>query len=260
MSLADHLKPIVDGSARILIVDVERLPGTAWLWDKKPKYVPPNHWITKPRMICWAARWYGQKTMQFKAEWQPGGTEAMLETAWNLYDKADFVCGYYSTGADNPWFRQEWGKAGMGSPSPWKDVDLYRTVRQQFNFTFNSLDEATTELGRPVGKETHYSIEMAAAAVSGNREAARNLRVYNEADVELAEWLYDRLRPWLKNHPHLGEWGDEVRCNRCGSDELTLLPNRYRAVLIDYALYRCDACGGHVRGAWHARQASTRGV
>jgi DNA-directed RNA polymerase subunit RPC12/RpoP len=97
-------------------------------------------------------------------------------------------------------------------------------------------------------------------ACAGNRAAQAETRLYNIGDTELTEWLADRLRPYIHNHPFPGSFGDEVRCPPCGSRDLTLQPNRYTAVVIERALYRCDNCGANVSGGWHSRVAATRGV
>lgn len=248
--------PVVDRQARILVLDVERLPGTAYAWGPKTKYIPPRQFTQWPRLLCFAARWYGHKRPIFESEW--ANRDRMIERAWKLYDEADIVVTYYGIRADNPWLRTEWIEAGLPPPRPWKDVDLYRVVAQ-FGFESKSLDSVTRRLGRP-GKESSYSIPTAVAAAEGNRKAQRELRTYNIGDVELTEWLYDRLRGWIPTHPHLGTFGDDKRCNQCGSDDLELQPTKYRAVVLDYALYRCNHCGANVRGGWQARAASTRGV
>lgn len=247
---------ITNRQSRILILDIERLPGLAHIWSPKTKYVPPRQFVEWPRMVCFAARWYGHKHPIFKSEWTD--RDAMVQAAWDLYDTADIVVTYYGTRADNPWLRTEWIEAGLTPPRPWKDVDLYRVVGQ-FGFESKSLDSVTRRLGRE-GKESHYSIDNALAAVNGDRQAQRDLRTYNIGDVELTEWLYDRLRGWISNHPTPGNYGDEVACNQCGSRDLELRDSKYRAVMIDYSLWTCSDCGGHVRGGWHARAASTRGV
>src|SRR5690625_6864164 len=55
---------------------------------------------------------------------------------------------------------------------------------------------------------TRYSISETKAAVAGDREAQKNLRTYNAGDIELTEWLYDYMRPWLDNHPFVGRHED----------------------------------------------------
>lgn len=259
MSVADveaHLKRIVKpNAAKILTIDIERLPGLARVWQPRTKYVPPQSFVEWPRLLCFAARWYGKKRPIFEAEWID--RDRMIERSWELYNEADIVVTFNGRRFDNKHLRSDWLLAGMPPPAPWKDIDLF-VVARQFGFESKSLDSLTRRLGRG-GKALHYNADLAFAAVEGDREAQRLLREYNVGDVELTDWLADRLRPWTSTHPHIGTAGDEKRCNACGSENLTLLKSRYRAVVMDYALYRCE-CGALVRGGWVARVANTRGV
>jgi len=249
---------LASGTSRILILDIERLPGEARIWEPKTRYVAARNFTKWPSLLCYAARWYGTRRPIFSAIWEEGGKAAMVESVWKLYDEADIVVGYNSIRFDNKHLRSDWLEAGLSPPRPWKDVDLYAHVKQ-FGFESKSLDSVTRRLGRP-GKLMHYDMDMAHAAAEGDVAAQRKLRRYNVGDIELTEWLYDRLRGWMPTHPHVGTFGDDKRCPQCGSDDLELQPNKYRATIIDYALYRCNHCGGNVRGGWEARAASTRGV
>ena len=243
--------------SKILILDIERLPGLARVWEPRSRYIAPRAFVQWPRLLCWAARWYGQKQYQFAAEWD--GREAMVSEIWGLYDEAEVVVTYNGIRFDNKHLRSEWLEAGLRPPRPWKDVDLFAVVKQ-FGFESKSLDTVTRRLGRP-GKALLYDMEMAHAAAAGDEKAQKTLRRYNAGDVELTEWLYDRLRGWIPTHPFIGEHdGEEARCNQCGSHDLVNQPSKYRAVVVDYNLLRCDNCGGLVRSGWHSRVASTRGV
>jgi hypothetical protein len=259
MSLADHqLKRITTpNAAKILTIDIERLAGTAYAFDPKTRYIGASNWITPPRTVCWAARWYGQKRVMFEAEWID--RDRMVQRSWELYDQADIVVTFNGIRFDNKHLRSLWFEAGMPPPRPWKDVDLFAISARQMGFEFKSLDFLTRRLGRP-GKQLHYNVWQTQAAVDGDKTAQAELRTYNAGDIELTEWLYDRFRGWIPSHPFIGTIGDEKMCNQCGSQDLTLQPSRHRAVVLDYALYRCDNCGGNVRGGWVARAANTRGV
>lgn len=256
-ALARAVKRAPKDTARILTIDIERLPGEAYAFDARTEYIRPSQWIRAPRTVCWAARWYGEKTPIFEAEWID--PDAMVHRAWELYDEADAVITYNGIRFDNKHLKGMWLTSGLKLPRPWKDIDLIRPARQ-FGFVSASLDYVTKTLGRP-GKVDKYDAEVARAACAGDERAQRKLRRYNVGDIELTEWLYDRFRGWIPNHPYLGApAGDGKTCNQCGSDKLTAMPTRYRAVVIDYMLLRCDRCGGHVRAGWHARAANTRGV
>lgn len=256
-ALAEHQKRIAKIDAKILTIDIERLPGQARFWDLRTDYIPARNVVEWPRLLCFAARWYGQKRPIFEAEWID--RDRMIEKSWQLYDEADIVYTFNGKRFDNKHLKSDWLVAGMPPPRPWKDVDLFQVVKQ-FGFESKSLDSVTRRLGRP-GKQLHYDPDLAFAAVAGNKAAQAETKTYNIGDIELTEWLADRVRPYIHNHPIMGTIGDEKVCNRCNSTDLELdQTQRYRAVVIDYALYRCRGCGGNVKGGWHARAASTRGV
>lgn len=255
MTFAERAATRLSTTAKVLTIDIERLPGTAYVWEPKTRYVAPRNFVEWPSLLCFAARWYGKKTPIFEAAWTD--RERMVKRAWELYDEADVVITYNGIRFDNKHLRSEWLEAGMSPPRPWKDLDLFQQVKR-FGFESKSLDSVSRRLGRP-GKELHYDINLAFAAMRGDKDAQRLMRTYNIGDIELTEWLADRLRGWMHNHPITGS-GDEPTCNQCESTDLTKQPTKYRAVVIDYVLYRCDNCGANVRGAWHSRSAVVRGV
>lgn len=250
-------KNIVSSGSKILTIDIERLPGTAYIWEPKTRYVPARNFVEWPRMVCFAARWYGDRSMIFEAEWL--GRERMIKKAYDLYCEADIVVTYNGVRFDNKHLKSEWLEAGYAPPLPWKDLDLFNQVKQ-FGFESKSLDSVTRRLGRP-GKVTHYDMELAFAAADGDVDAQAQLEEYNMGDIELTEWLHDRLIGWMPNAPFKGSAAGDVLCNQCGGKDLELQPTKnYRAILLEYSLYRCIDCGGLSRGSWVARVASTRGV
>lgn len=244
--------------SKILILDIERLPGLARVWEPKTRYIAPRSFVEWPKLLCWAARWYGEKEYQFAAEWIDH--DDMLKRIWDMYNAADLVVSFNGVNFDNRHLKSEWLEAGFRPPSPWKDVDLYKVVKQ-FGFESKSLDSVSRRLGRP-GKAISYDFDTAHAAADGNQRAQNRMQRYNQGDVELTEWLYDRLRGWIPQHPFIGGNDDlENRCNQCGSAKLKKEPSKYRAVVLDYHLYRCSDCGGLVRGSWDTtRVSATRGV
>lgn len=257
MSLAKRLKR---SPARILTIDIERLPGLVTRWDQRgSSFVSWKQFKEYPSTLCWAARWLGnvgRDSMMFEAAWK--NRERMVQRSWELFDAADAVVTFNGDRFDIPKLRGDWIKAGLKPPRPYKSIDLYREVKK-FGFLSNSLDHTSQELGL-IGKQGQYSEEVAFAAMLGNREAQREMRMYNAADVEVTEQLHERLLGWMPTHPHLGR-ASEMSCNQCGSESLTEQPVRYRAVVLTYRMYRCDDCGGIVRTNFNpVRIASTTGV
>lgn len=245
-------------AAKILVIDIERLPGLARVWDQRTKFVHINNFTRLPSLLCFAAKWHGQRAVEFHAAWDD--PQAMVQRAWELYDQADIVVTYNGVRFDNRHLKSEWLLAGMPPPSPWKDVDLFAVNRSTFGFESKSLQHLCYRLGLDL-KSGHYDAVMAEQCVAGDTKAQRTMRTYNVGDVKITEQAYDRLRGWMPGHPHMGDLSEQQKptCNQCGSEDLHRT-GKTRAVQIDYALYRCLNCGANVRGAWHSRAAVTRGA
>lgn len=257
MSLAERLK---QNPARVLVIDIERLPGLARVWEPKTRYVNINNFTRLPSLLCFAAKWLGEDETYFQSIWHNGHTE-MVEAAWELYDEADIVVGYNSVRFDNKHLRSEWVTSGLTPPSPWKDVDLFAVNRQQFGFESKSLNHLCYRLGLDT-KSGHYDAVMAERCVDGDVEAQQLMRTYNVGDVAITEQAYMRLLPWVKSHPHVAEIPADAEakaCNRCGSSDLAR-NGTYLAQQIRYVRWTCNTCGGHVRGSRHSRAANVHGV
>ena len=97
--------------------------------------------------------------------------------------------------------------------------------------------------------------------LAGDEKAWRAMAKYNRQDVRLTEQLYDRLRPWIWNHPHLARLADQrAACNKCHDGGDLERAGTYLAQQIRYQQFRCRRCGGLVRGTRHSRAAVTHGV
>lgn len=254
MSLVDRAK-----GANILVLDIERRPGLAQVWQQKTDFIPIYKWERMPSLLCFAAKRYGARKVEFVSAWDDG-PEAMARRSWELYDAADIVVTYNGVNFDNKHLRSEWLLAGLAPPAPWKDVDVYRVNRGLFGFESKSLDHLCHRLGLDT-KAGHYDAVLAEKCLEGDPAAQRKMRRYNVGDVKITEQAYDALRPWMHQHPFMGvlPTNDTKSCNACGSTDLKA-NGTYRAVAIDYVLFRCGNCGANVRGGSHSRAAATRGV
>jgi hypothetical protein len=114
-----RILPSVARATNILILDIERLPGLAEVWDQKTSFVPHHKFQRLPATICFAARRYGMPGEEFWSDWDQGH-EAMVRRSWELYDAADIVVTYNGVSFDNKHLRTDWDVAGLGEPRPWK--------------------------------------------------------------------------------------------------------------------------------------------
>lgn len=249
----------------ILTLDIERFKGRAeiefWsLGDFKNRRIPADLVIEWPRTICVAWRWYGLKKVEFVAEWQDGGREAMLLAAWEAFDKADIIVGHNVAAFDGKHLASEWRDLGLPPPSPWKVVDTLKEARKHFGDESKTLGAMCARLGIPT-KTDKYDVEVARRALAGSVKDQRRLAAYNRGDIIASEALYDRLRGWMPNHPHVksGNALDVPTCNQCQSRDLERNGIKL-AQQITYLLYRCQDCGANIQGTRHSRAAVTRGA
>ena len=247
---------------KILTIDIERVPGRAKVkhrgltiegdfWDLSGwkhtigRRIHPDDVTEWPRTICAAWRWYGNKRVEFTAEWD-ADNEAMLQRTWELYHQADIVVGHNLAGFDTKKLSGEWNLLGLGKPSPWKTVDTLKVARSQFGYESNTLDALCKRLGI-VAKTDRYNVEMARAACAGDTAAQRRICRYNKGDIVATEGFYDYVRGWIPNHPHIGLWsGEERSCSNCGSTDLQA-EGWTRTAVTSYAQLHCKNCQAWLR-------------
>ena len=108
-------------------------------------------------------------------------------------------------------------------------------------------DYVAQELGLG-SKVKHEGHEMWIKCMARDKDAWRAMEKYNRQDVALLEKLYDRLRPWIRNHPNRGLYDDGIACVTCGSQNLQRRGIQ-RTVNTTYARLQCNDCGSWMRSA-----------
>lgn len=250
-------------TAKIVTLDIERLPGrhATWhrgqtvsgpFWDLNEikgwtgRRIHPDDVQEWPRTICAAWRWYGEEEVHFASEWQVGGYDGFMRRAWEAFDSADIIVGHNMGRFDGPLLMSGWAEMGLPAPSPYKVIDTLKVARQVFGFESNTLDALNKRLGVDA-KTDRYDVATARAAVSGDKDAQEKLASYNRGDIVASEALFDRLRPYAKGLPHMGMWADsEIACPNCGHD-MTATGKTVHANVQAYEGMVCPSCGAHGR-------------
>lgn len=247
---------------RILVLDVERLPGITqqhW-WDRgdlKNRYIHAESVTREPRTTIVCAKWYDSPEVMRFAEWDDGGRKTFLKRVHTLVAEADIVVGHNLDRADIPWLKGDFYLPRIGHPHkpnlptlpPRKTVDTLKVLRSELGSgaPFKSLDAVLKILGHP-GKTDVYDRDAMERAVAGSVEDQVRLTDYCEGDVVATQWLYDWERPHIKNHPALFVDGRDrlTVCNRCGGTTKDVA-KRYVANVLTYSMRKCSSCGGYSR-------------
>lgn len=261
---------------RILVLDVERLPGLSqqsW-WDRgdmKNRYIHYETVTREPRTTIACLKWYDQPDIIRLAEWDKGGRKAFLKAVHALMAEADIIVGHNLDQADVPWLKGDFylprighaHKPNLPPLPPFKTVDTLKVLRQEFKSgaPFKGLDAFCQIVGIP-SKTDKYDRDAMERAVAGSVEDRERLTNYCAGDVVATQWLYDWQRPHIKNHPALFVDGVDklTTCNRCGSDTKPIA-KRYVANVLTYSMRKCTNCQGHSRLSLEPeRMSMVRGV
>jgi uncharacterized protein YprB with RNaseH-like and TPR domain len=197
-------------------------------------------------VICFGARWYGEKKVTFKSL-HHHGKKAMLDELHRLMEEADVLVGWNSQAFDSKHIKREFLENGYLPPSPYKELDLMRVVKSQFKFPSNKLDYVAQTLG--VGaKVQHSGFDLWIGCMADNKKSWAEMKEYQIQDVNLLIDLYEILKPWIKNHPHTALYnGIEGGCSNCGSQNLQRR-GFSRTITASYQRFQCNDCGKWLKG------------
>lgn len=165
-----------------------------------------------------------------------------MRSIHKLLDEADAVCHFNGAKFDIPVLNKEFLIHGLNPPAPFKQIDLYQTCKRRFKFASNRLDFVSKVLG--IGaKVEHKGMELWAGCMAGDATSWKTMEAYNKQDVRLTEKLYERLLPWIQNHPNAAVYGGEKRCcPNCGSTKLQARGEQVTTTLV-YTRLQCRSCG-----------------
>lgn len=225
--------------AKILIVDIETKPAKAYIWRMFKENVGVEQLIDPGGMICFGAKWYGDREVMFHADWMEGGRQAMLQAMWNLLNEADALVTFNGERFDLPKILGELAVAGFQAPPPPTHIDLFKTTKK-FGFISGRLMFLAEMFG--IGKKVkHEGFELWAKVLEGDLGAQIRMQRYCKQDVRLTERLYRRIKSYIYDHPHMGEHGKEA-CGACASTNYQHRGKRYTKSFIIERL-QCTNCG-----------------
>jgi hypothetical protein len=255
---------------RILTLDIETQRAIVETFSLYRPFIGIDRVVHPSRVLCFAARWYGQDKNIFKAAWedpwkghvQEGAYENLIQSAFDLLDEADFVVTWNGDRFDWQWLESEFVRVLGRRPSPYKSVDLIKTVKKNFRAGLLSmkldwsartlLKDAKVQHG---GADLWHDIRW---GTTREQAAARKLmRQYNIHDTELTERIFDKYRPWLTIN--VGPYYDdgEDHCTSCGGTDLS--PRGYAYTPAGkFRQYHCNSCKSWPRGSKRLGSTSLR--
>ena len=124
-------------------------------------------------------------------------------------------------------------------PPPVTSIDLIKTIKKM-GFFMNRLGFIGPFLGLG-GKVEHEGMALWTKVEHGDEDAQKRMEEYCKQDVDLTEALYDKVAPYIRNHPRL-KISETHECPVCSSKKTQRRGPRYTRC---FTIQRnqCTNCG-----------------
>jgi hypothetical protein len=208
---------------RILFLDIETAPIIMAAWTT---YEANAVWVERDTFILsFAAKWAHERSVKTYAlpdysryKTHKHDDKHLVRDLRDMLDAADIVVAHNGDAFDIKKIRSRMLVHRLQPPSHFKTVDTLKVART-CKFDSNKLDN----LGRYLQEGRKIPNTGAAlwrGCCAGDAKSWRIMRRYNAQDVLLLERVYERLKPWMPNHPNLNLYTNAGACPTCQSDRI----------------------------------------
>ena len=251
-------------SAKILILDIETAPETAYIWKRFKETVGQTQIKEPGYLLCMSWAWLGQPAQNIaiykNRSWGRGVRNDdynVVKKAHELLSEADIVVGHNIRSFDIGTLNARFVAHGFPPPTPYKVCDTIEIMKKKLHLPSNSLESASHYFGIPVKEKQSFALWR--DCLAGIDTAWKKMTEYCSHDVDVTAELYKKLIPWADLHPNMGLYaseGSNLVCPKCGSDDL--IRKGYQSTSVHtYQRYLCKECGGYSRSRIPVKQDRT---
>ena len=249
---------------KILFFDVENLPNIVNTFTLFNTSIPHTNIIENQSIISIAWKWGGQKKIYCSSI-----IDDMTRFKKNVYD--DYVpvkrfheilntadsfclCGHNSRNFDLKKLNTAFIKHGLEPTQERQMIDTLTAARRYFRFDSNRLDYLARflKVGEKLetgGYQLWLNILQSKYPEIGHTPdiqlsiaSVKKMCRYNKVDVAITEKCYEKLKPFINNHPNYALYNKEqLVCIKCGSTDIIKAGWRYMKSH-RYQRYACKDC------------------
>ena len=232
-----------DGRAKVLFIDLESAPTSAYIWKRWKENIGLSQDISEGYLLTYSAKWHGEDLMMSNRIHSPEDDRALTLEIAELFEQADVIVAHNAKRFDVPLTLTRMLYNGLVPPSPYKVVDTLEIAKKVFKFPSNSLDSLASYLGLD-RKIHHEGFDLWKKCTAGEDEAFETMLEYNRQDVVVLEQVYEKLAPWYSQHPNLSVYYNDGQhhCPLCGSTDFTEVDKHAFTQQSEFYAYRCNHC------------------
>lgn len=130
---------------------------------------------------------------------------------------ADIRVAYNGDNFDEKMANTFFIREGVDMPPPIRTVDPCKVARSRFKIPDNKLNTVAEFFGLGSKEKITYADIETEFMTKPNSRVERLMKKYVTKDVELLEKVYDRMLPYMKNHPNVAVYSkNSASCPKCG--------------------------------------------
>jgi hypothetical protein len=243
---------------KILFWDIETWPMEVVAWGLWEQNISIDMIRKESGVICGAWKWAGAEKVEAVAvdPRKPGDDFPVIKKLHAVLSSADVLVAHNGDQFDVKRFNARAIYHGLRPIPPIPTVDTLKVAKGMFSFNSNKLDYLGQFL--KVGKKLSTGgIQLWLKVMAGDRKALKQMIAYNKTDVVVLEAVYEKLRPYMKNHPNHAVYSGIDCCPNCGSKSLRRQGFKRTRASVKQQL-QCQTCGSWCTGKAEPRKSIVR--
>lgn len=217
-----------DKKARVLLWDIETSFNLVLTFDlNSENYIPYKNILQERHIICVSYKWLGEKTIhtisimddkkRFKKDIHDDFY--VVSEFRKMLEQADAQIGHYLSRFDVPMLNARLAFHGLNPVPKIATIDTKFVASKNFKFNSNRLDYLARFLGYKGKMENPSNLWI--KCWEGDKTAIEHMAKYNRQDIDINEYVYNRLSPFMKNNPlNMNMFKAGARCPNCGSEHI----------------------------------------
>lgn len=216
-------------SPKILLWDIESSFNQVLTFGLRGDYdIPHDNIITERHIICISYKWLGEKKIhnisilddpaRFKKDIHDD--LYVVREFRKVLEQADAQVFHYGSRFDEPLFAARMIFHNLKPLPKIINLDTKKIASKYFKFNCNRLDYLAKHLGYKGKMENPKDLWI--KCFMGHVPSIKHMGKYCNQDIDILEFVYNRLSPFVKNNPlNHGMYSEGARCPNCGSTHLT---------------------------------------
>lgn len=230
-----------DTKPRVLLFDLELSPSLGYTWTKWETNVIAYKKEWELLSVAW--KFIGDKKASCvcRNDFKCPDDKELTKHVHGLFEQADILVAHNGNSFDIKKARARFLFHKLKPTKIISSIDTKLVAKRYFSFNSNSLDDLGQHLG--LGRKVkHEGFDLWLKCMDGDKKAWKRMCEYNIQDVELLHKVYDRMLPYIQNHPSLARLQDRDGCPNCGSSHVIKQGLRATLASVQQQM-QCHDCG-----------------